>query len=194
MYGRGTNLDEHPQERHRRGRDHHHMALPWQAGAFAPPSVPAAHLPTAFGTPSEVGLRRLSPGALNSRCRLVGGKHLPITFRPPSVFAKAPPGSARRASTSAQRRERSREMHAWTGTTVVNLLVRHTNWVFIGWALVTRRPKTALLTTPGHLWRSPEMTVSRAWAVKGCPRISHETLQLRCAADLAHNTQLEGRV
>ncbi len=57
------------------------LTPPSQAGAFAPPSVPTAHLPTAFGTPSEVGLRHLSPGALNSRCRLGGGKHLPITFR-----------------------------------------------------------------------------------------------------------------
>src|SRR5712691_12778274 len=57
------------------------LDLPSQAGAFAPPSVPAAHLPTVAATPSEVGLRRLSPGALNSRWRLAGGKHLPSTFR-----------------------------------------------------------------------------------------------------------------
>src|SRR5712692_9216009 len=81
------------------------LALPSQAGAFAPPSVPAAHLPTAFGTPSEVGLRRLSPGALNSQCRLAGGKHLPITFR------ASPTPSERLPSAFCIRGDASRQVH-----------------------------------------------------------------------------------
>src|SRR5258708_5209801 len=67
------------------------LALPSQAGAFAPPSVPAAHLPTVAGTPSEVGLRRLSSIPLYSRRWLAGGKHPPIPVRaPPAPSAPLP--------------------------------------------------------------------------------------------------------
>src|SRR5260370_21684782 len=81
------------------------LALPSQAGAFAPPPVPASHLRTVAGTPSEVDLRRLSSIALYSRRWLAGGKHLPITFR------ASPTPSERLPSTFRIRGDASRQGH-----------------------------------------------------------------------------------
>jgi len=68
------------------------LALPSQAGAFAPPSVPAGHLRTVARTPSEADLRRLlsscSEFAMAARRRQTPSDHLPCVataFRTPSV-------------------------------------------------------------------------------------------------------------
>src|SRR5712692_9963643 len=69
------------------------------------PSVPAGHLRTVPGTPSEVDLRRLSSIALNSRRWLAGGKHLPITF------PAAPAPSQRLSAAFCIRGDASRQVH-----------------------------------------------------------------------------------
>src|SRR5712691_8268072 len=83
------------------------LALPSQAGAFAPPSVPAGHLRTVAGTPSEVDLRRLSSIALNSRRWLAGGKHLPITFRASPTPSERLPSTFRIRGDASRRGQES---------------------------------------------------------------------------------------